>query len=114
MSRRKQIFVSIFLGLCVLLGMAAVNIDIAGAAPVTQSSGDWTPSDGWRSNGKCYHNVAHVGVVEQACGDWQPVPQPVRQCAAAVVIAGLSAFLTGVPVNPAMGTTAGGCLAGIF
>ncbi len=110
----SKILLSFFIAACVLFGMWAVNAGPASATPVAQASDDWTPSDGFRSNGKCYSNVAHVGVVEQDCGDWQPVPEPIRQCAAATGIATLSAWFFAAPLLAAASSTAAGCLAGVF
>lgn len=113
----KRIRASIFLGLCALLGLFAVQVDVGGPAKsdtVVVEAADWTPSDGFRSGGKCYENHAFSGVAQVPCSRWHPLPKPVRQCAAAVIIAGIGAYLTGNPVIAAGGTTAGGCLANVF
>lgn len=113
---RRKIVVSIVLGLCALLGLFAVRIDAHGKQqPQVSQASNWTPANGYRADGKCYEVIGQGGFSEQvSCSSWHPVPKQVRQCAAAVFIAGISAFFTHVPVLPAAGTTGGGCLAGLF
>lgn len=113
----KRVRTSIFLGLCALLGLFAVRYNPVHVAPADQgivSANGWTPADGFRDGNKCYRNYAFSGPHEVPCGSQHPLPAPVRQCAAAVAIAGFSAYFTGNPVVAGMSTTAAGCGAVLF
>jgi hypothetical protein len=116
-SKRRRVATSVFLGLCALLGFFGVRYDPLHIAPdrgVTVSADSWTPADGFRDGNKCYRNYAFSGPHEVPCGNQHPLPAPVRQCAATVFIAGLSAYFTGNPVVAGMSTTAAGCGAVLF
>lgn len=107
---RRKVFGSLFVAFCVLLGYFAVHAN----ASTTSASG-WQPANGYSSGGKCYVVIGQGGFSSEVpCQDEHPVPQPVRQCAAATVISVLSAEWFGFPLIPSAGSTAAGCLANLF
>lgn len=117
-SHRRTVWMSVFLGLCVLLGLFAVNVQTSPPPTPSQSvasDSGWTPANGYRVNGKCYVVIGQGGFSQQVpCSDWGPVPKKVRQCAAGVLFGAAVAWWFKQEIKPAVVAVGSGCLAGFF